>query len=363
MITGFVWLERYSWHDTGNYSGSQPLPNSESPASKARLASLVEVSGVGEHLERLSVRPASKNDLLRVHTEHHVSKMEELSRRPEGGDAGDGLSPFGRGSYDIARYSAGGTIAAVEAVLTGRCANAYALVRPPGHHALPDQGMGYCMFANIPIAVEYAREAHGIERVAIVDWDVHHGNGTQDIYYDDPAVLTLSVHQDGLFPADSGGLDELGVGAGSGANLNVPLPPGSGNGAYVEVFDKVVVPALRRFRPELIMVASGFDASVSDPHGRMMVTSSGFRQLTRALLEEAENLCGGRLVFSHEGGYSSEYVPFCGLAMIEALSGRSTGIHHPYAAYHDRLPGQDCTETQASAIAAAARNLELVPRN
>src|SRR5262249_52769719 len=152
-------------------------------------------------------------------------------------------------------------------------------------------------------------------RVATVDWDVHHGNGTQAIFYDDPSVLTISLHQDNLFPAASGGIAENGTGPGEGFNINVPLPPGSGPGAYVAAFERVVLPALRRFKPELIVVPSGFDAGGVDPLGRMMMSAGGFRELTALLMAVAKELCGGRIVMTHEGGYSEMYAPYCGLAV------------------------------------------------
>jgi len=219
----------------------------------------------------------------------------------------------------------------LDAVVTGDVANAYALVRPPGHHAISDQGMGFCLFGNVAIAIMHGRAAHGLGRVATVDWDVHHGNGTQSAFYSDPQTLTISLHQDNLFPPRSGGLDENGEGAGKGYNLNIPLPPGCGDGAYIAAFEQVVIPALKKFKPELIVVPSGFDASGVDPLGRMMVTSNGYRHMTKLLMEAARELCNGRLLMSHEGGYSSMYVPYCGLAVLEEMSGIRTGLPDPWA--------------------------------
>ena len=172
--------------------------------------------------------------------------------------------------------------------------------------------MGFCLLANIPIAIEAARAKHGIERVAVIDWDVHHGNGTQSIYYDDPDTLTISLHQDRCFPPGYSGADDRGEGAGVGANLNVPLLAGSGDDAYRYAFQRIVLPALERFRPELIIVASGLDASAVDPLARMQLHTDSYRFMTRAVKEAAQRHCGGRLVIVHEGGYSEAYVPFCG---------------------------------------------------
>jgi acetoin utilization deacetylase AcuC-like enzyme len=298
-------------------------------------------------------------ELERAHDANYVEGIRALSDA-RGGDAGDGETPFGPGSYEIALLAAGGTITAVDAVLDGRVGNAYALVRPPGHHALPHSGMGFCLFANVAVAVRHAQAARGIGRVAVVDWDVHHGNGTQAIFEDDPSVLAISLHQDGLYPARSGTVEENGTGPGKGATLNVPLPAGSGRGAYVAALERVVVPALERFRPELIVVACGFDAGAQDPLGRMTLTAAAFGELTELVLDAAGRLCGGRLVCSHEGGYSAGHVPFCGLAVIERLAGESAGIQDPFA-YLGDVPGQELQPHQEAAVEAAARLVAGVP--
>ena len=363
--TGLVWHERYMWHDTG--SGTSELPSggwlephshAENPDTKRRLKNLLDASGLTEQLVALPPRPATVDELCRVHGLAYVERIRELSAG-RGGDAGS-EAPFGNGSFEIAALAAGGTIAAVDAVLDGRVDNAYALVRPPGHHALPDLGMGFCIFANVAVAVRHAQVARGIGRVAVVDWDVHHGNGTQAAFWEDGSVLAISLHQDGLYPAESGSVDETGAGAGAGTTLNVPLPAGSGRGAYLCALDRVVVPALERFRPELIVIACGFDAGALDPLGRMLLAAGAFGELTERLLDAASRLCEGRLVASHEGGYSAGHVPFCGLAVIEALSGLSAGVEDPFA-YLGEIPGQELQPHQEEAIAAAAANVEHIP--
>lgn len=368
MGTGWVWHELYGWHDTGSAAGFmtgpglQPFGHFESPESKTRFASLVEVSGMIDHLVRVPARPATEADLLRVHTEEHLAAMREQSANPRGGDMGDGLSPFGPGGYDIARWAAGGTMAAVRAVLTRAADNAYALVRPPGHHAVPERGMGFCMFANIAVAIRYARAELGASRVAVVDWDVHHGNGTETVFARDPDVLTVSLHQDGNFPPDTGKIGDRGEGEGHGSALNVPLPAGSGRGAYLYAMDRVVLPAVRAFQPELIMVASGFDSSNGDPLGRMMLTSGAYAAMTERLMALAAELCGGRLVISHEGGYSPVYVPFCGLAVLETLSGVKTEVDDPFEPNWSGRPGQELAGHQRDVVDAAAALVTEVPR-
>jgi acetoin utilization deacetylase AcuC-like enzyme len=366
MSTGFAWHELFNFHDTGTSAGLvsaglnvQPLAHVESAESKSRFAVLVAATGVGDRLERIAVVPVTDDDLLRVHTAAHVDRIRRDSGGL-GGDCGDGASPFGPGSFEIAKLSAGGLLGCVRAVMVGEVENAYALSRPPGHHAVRDFGMGFCIFANIPVAVEAVRAERGPMRVAVVDYDVHHGNGTQSIYYDDPQTLTISLHQEGLFPLKSGGVDERGTGAGEGYAINVPLPAGSGNGAYLTAFERVVAPAVRRFAPDLIVVASGFDSCSNDPLGRMMVTADGYRQLTAIVMSLADELCGGRLVFAHEGGYSPTYVPYCGIAVVQELARLEDRVADPFEAVFGVIPGQGLRPWQSDAIDAAARSAGLV---
>ncbi|MDE2456881.1 MAG: class II histone deacetylase, partial [Burkholderiales bacterium] len=288
-----------------------------------------------------------------------VEKIRRLSA-DAGGDAGE-LTPFGKGSWEIACLSAGGCIALLDAVWSGRVRNGYSLNRPPGHHADADLGRGYCIFGNAVVAIRNLQARCGVARVAVVDWDVHHGNGTQGGFYEDPSVLTISLHQDGNYPAESGSTEENGRGAGIGSNLNVPLPAGSGTGAYLSAFERVVLPALERFRPEILVVLSGFDACNMDPLGRMMLHSNSYRQLTRLLMDAAERLCGGRLAMFHEGGYSPVYVPFCGVAVLEELSGRRSPVVDPFLPFWENLPGQRLQAHQEAAITRAARLVEAVP--
>jgi len=366
MATGWVFHELFLWHDTGTYAGVfppgltiEPGEHAENPATKRRFRNLLEVSGLLEQLTSLKLRPATEAEIGRFHTPDYIGRIRDLSAAIKGGDAGE-LTPFGQGGYEVALLAAGGAITAVDAVLQGKVKNAYALVRPPGHHAVRDKGMGFCIFGNVAVAIMHAKVVHKIGKVATVDWDVHHGNGTQQAFYDDPTVLTISIHQDRLFPTNSGGLEEIGSGPGEGYNLNIPMPPGSGVGAYLAAFERVVVPALRRFRPELIVVPSGFDAGGNDPLGRMMVHSDGYRRMTRLLMEVADEVCDGRLVLSHEGGYSATNVPYCGLAVMEELSGIRTAVADPWLPHMERWGGQDLQPHQEAAIDRAALALNRI---
>ncbi len=335
--TAFFTDERTFWHTCGTHALFFPVggwvqpPSSsgyaESPDSKRRLLALIQRSGLADSLDLQSAAPVSDEDLLRIHPREYLTRFKELSDTT-GGDLGD-LAPFGKGSYEIAALSAGLASAAIDAVLSERVSNAFSLSRPPGHHCLRDRPMGFCLFANIPVAIEAARARHGLERVAVIDWDVHHGNGTQEIYYDDPNTLTISLHQDRCFPPGYSGTEDRGGEAAPGSNVNIPLLSGVGHDAYLHAFERIVLPALEAFRPELIVVASGLDASAVDPLARMLLHSESYREMTRLTLAAAERLCAGRLVIVHEGGYSEAYVPFCGHAIVETLAGVRTEVIDP----------------------------------
>jgi acetoin utilization deacetylase AcuC-like enzyme len=237
--------------------------------------------------------------------------------------------------------------------MAGTVRNAYALVRPPGHHAGPAGGSGYCLFSNVALTALRLRREHGLRRVAIVDWDVHHGNGTQDSFWANGSVLTISIHQEDLYPAGSGPVAEIGEGDGVGANVNVPLPAGSGRAAYMATLDRVVLPALERFGPEFILIANGLDASLGDPLGRMNLTSECFALMTERMMSCADRLCDGRLVLCHEGGYSSTYVPYCGLAIVQQLAGITTDVVDPWISDTRQVRWLPLRDHEAAAIEAA----------
>ncbi|MFM9124390.1 MAG: class II histone deacetylase [Actinomycetota bacterium] len=365
MRTGLVWDERYMWWDTRHGAGFMPAggwlepgEHAENPSTKRRFKNLIDVSGMADHLVPLAPRMATVAEVERYHTAEYVARMKELSDAG-GGDAGE-ITPFGAGGFETALLAVGGTLTAIEKTLDGTVETAYALVRPPGHHAQKDIGRGFCMFSNAALGAFHARQGLGLDRVAVVDWDVHHGNGTQWAFYDDPSVLTISLHQDRYYPGDSGMVEEIGEGAGEGANINVPLPAGSGVGAYVSAFERVVCPALARFKPQLLIVASGLDASIMDPLARQQMHSDGYRALTRQLLDVTASY-DGHIVFTHEGGYSAAYVPFCGLAVLEEVSGHRTPVEDPFLPIFMGVGGQDLQPHQAAVIDQAAALVERVP--
>jgi acetoin utilization deacetylase AcuC-like enzyme len=364
--TGIVLHERYYWHDPGPSAGTQrpdgviiqSSDHAEHPDTKRRLHGLLAATGYLDRLHQLAPRVAEVDELTRFHTREHITRVEVAS---VAGYGNVGREAFvGAGTYDIARLAVGGALVATDAVATGRLQNAYALVRPPGHHAEADMGMGFCYFNNVALAAMHARAVHGVGRIAIVDWDVHHGNGTQAAFYDDPNVLTISVHQDGRYPGRSGALDERGENRGIGANINIPLPPGSGHGAYTAVADRVIAPALDRFQPEFVFIASGFDAGGYDPMAHMMCHSKTFAYLADVVLHAAAHHAGGRVVAVHEGGYSAFHVPFCGLAVIERMAGQPSGVADPYIGL-ERLPYQDLQVHQSGVIDQAAVFVNEIP--
>lgn len=345
MTTGFYWSEICFWHSGGNFAGMMPVGGAvqpaaagglpEDPETKRRLKNLLDISGLLATLDQPRAIAASDDDILRVHAPSYIADFKKLSEG-EGGNLGL-RAPFGPGGYDIAAQSAGLAKAAVANVLNGTHSNAYALSRPPGHHCLPDWPNGFCLLANIPIAIEAARAAGLARRFAVLDWDVHHGNGTEAIYLDDPDVLTVSIHQERNYPLDTGGFDVTGPAA---TNLNIPLPAGTGHDGYIAAMERLALPRIEAFAPEIVIVACGFDAALNDPLGRMLATAETFEIMTRQVMALAGRVCGGRLVLVHEGGYSETYVPFCGHRVIEVLS--NSGIHVPdpmAEAFAARQPG------------------------
>jgi acetoin utilization deacetylase AcuC-like enzyme len=326
MSTGFCWDERCLAHDNGSMvlderaQGWLDVSHVERPERMTRTRQVFERSGVLAGLAPVEAREATLEELELVHPPEMIRAVRE------GCEAGElvWIGPEARAgprSWGTALISVGGLLECVDAVLDGRLRNAYACLRPPGHHSSAETPMGFCLFNAIAIAARHARRRRGLGRVAILDWDVHHGNGTHDIFYADPSVLFVSVHQDGLYPVGYGSLDQAGEGEGEGTVINVPLPAGSGDHAYLDAFERVIAPALRAFAPELVLVSAGQDAAASDPLGRMSVTTEGFRALAAGVRQVAEEVCDGRLVAYQEGGYSLDHLPFCALAVVEAIAG------------------------------------------
>ncbi|MEJ7839166.1 MAG: class II histone deacetylase [Thermomicrobiales bacterium] len=369
---GLVFDERYLFHDAGQYligyrdryPFAEPVPHVGSPAIVSRSKHLLDLFEISGAMSRIPAVEIDDDILLTYHTAEHITRVREIGKT--GGDTGTG-APIGRGGDRIARLSVGGVIAATNAVMQGGVTHAYALVRPPGHHAMSDHGMGFCTFANIALAAKHAQKTFGVERIAILDWDVHHGNGTQDAFYDDPSVLFASIHQEDLFPVGWGHLDDTGESAGVGFSINVPLPAGSGNRTYQEVIESIIVPAFQKYQPDLIMISAGQDAGVMDPLGRMSLTTSAFRSMTQTLRDLADEVCDGRLVIAQEGGYSELYAPYCTAAICEGLCAGMSGVspvEEPYGARAETMPpsrtiGLDARAAINAAIEVTRRNWKL----
>lgn len=340
--TGFFWHEKCFWHGAGNYAFLLPVgglvePTSsgflpEAPEAKRRMKNLLEVTGLLEVLDSQSPHALATEAQLRlVHPKQYLDAFKSLS---DGAGGNLGLrTPFGPGGFEIASLSCGLVISALFSVLDGQHKNAYALSRPPGHHCLPDYPNGFCLLNNIAVAVEAARQAGKAERFAIVDWDVHHGNGTEHIFYADKDVLTISIHQERNYPLDSGDAGDTGADTAPLSNMNIPLMPGGGRIAYKDAFERLVLPKLQAFKPDIVIVACGFDASGVDPLSRMLLGAADFAVLTKMLMEQT----GGKLVMAHEGGYSDAHSPFCGHAVLQEMSAATITAEDPLGA---RITGQ-----------------------
>lgn len=369
---GLVFDDRYLTHNSGQfliayrdqYPFPEPIPHPSSPQIASRTKHLLDLFGYTDIMHRVDAFEATDEMILACHTPEYLARVHDVSKA--GGDVGTG-APIGRGGDRVARLAAGGVIAGVDAVMSRRLHHVYALVRPPGHHAMSDKGMGFCVFGNVAIAARHAQRAHGARKIAILDWDVHHGNGTQDAFYDDPSVLFISIHQEDLFPVGWGSLDQVGEGDGVGTTVNIPLPAGSGNRAYLHVVQHIVAPILRQFGPELILISAGQDASVEDPLGRMSLTTGGYRAMMRVVREVADEVCEGRIVVAQEGGYSQHYAPYCSAAIAEGLCDGLSGfqpVEEPYGPRAESMPpsrriGLDAQAAIDAAIEAHETHWEL----
>jgi len=325
MKVGLVYDPIYLKHDTGQH-----------PENASRLVAIVshlERTGLKKQLKSIKPRPATIEELSLAHDKRHISHVQEVAQR--GGGWLDGDTVMSPDSYDTALYAAGGTVKATDAVMNGDVDSAFALVRPPGHHATHQEAMGFCLFNNVAVAAKYALVGYELERILIIDFDVHHGNGTQDIFYDDPQVLYISTHQYPFYPG-TGGIGEIGTGEGRGTTINIPLPAGCGDSEYEQVFKQIIVPAARRFQPRLILVSAGYDLHWSDGLALMQVTVSGFAWMVKVIKELADELYDGGLIFSLEGGYDLTALAASVKATLDVLLG-NTVIDDPLGQSTRRL--------------------------
>lgn len=314
MTTAYVTHPDYVIHNIPGHP--------ERPARMTATWQALDEAGLTNRMLPLDPQPITDEQILYVHTEQYLEVLNlcSLRDRPFRFDADTSALPE---TPQIARLAAGGVIRAVDAIYAGDAHNALALVRPPGHHAVPGSAMGFCFLGNVAIAARHAQKVYGVERVLIVDYDVHHGNGTQDMFYDDDSVLFISSHQSPFYPG-TGDIDEIGVNKGKGYTLNIPMTAGCGDDEFKIIYEQIIWEAARRFKPELIIVSAGFDAHWNDPLAMMNLSLTGFSHLDRELIRMAEELCDGKIIFVTEGGYDLQVFSHGVVNIAHALLGDET---------------------------------------
>lgn len=315
---GLVYDPVYLKHDTGAH-----------PENAQRLEAILEVlddCGIKDRLVKINPAPASKEQLALFHTPVYIDRLEAFAAK--GGGPLNGDTVMARDSYLAAVMAAGGVITAVDEVMQERVDSAFALVRPPGHHAERARAMGFCLFNNVAVAALYAKKQYGLKRILIVDWDLHHGNGTEDAFAEDPQVLYFSTHQQGAFPG-TGWVSFTGKGAGEGYNVNVPLARGTGDAGFYYLFTQLFEPVARQFNPELIMISAGFDAHHADPLGGLELTVKGYNQIADIVKRVAQDTCGGKTVMALEGGYNLGTIGYAAAAMLNVFGDFGSKIDEP----------------------------------
>ena len=321
--TGLVFDHVYLKHLSGNTG------HPERPERLLAIWSALDKTGMLRTLYRIRPRRVTEEELELVHTPEYVAQVrQQLSDLNGVRQLSTGDTLCSHDSLEAAEFAAGGVLSAVDAVLDGRIKNAFAPVRPPGHHATPTRGMGFCIFNNVAIAARYLQRVHGLQRVLIVDWDYHHGNGTQDTFYEDGSVFYFSTHHYGAYPR-TGSAEESGSGKGAGKIKNVPLPVGASDAQILAAFETQLVPAARAFKPDFILISAGFDPMRNDLLGQFDITPQGFGAITRVVVRLAEELCQGRVVSVLEGGYRLEGLADSALAHVRALRGEPPPVRVP----------------------------------
>jgi len=306
----------FKLHDTGP-------GHPERPERYDALTRAFERAGLTKSLLHVATRPATEDEIALCHTRPYIQIVKhDIASGAHELSTGD--TTISAKSLEVALDAAGGVMNCVDAVFEKKAANAFCAVRPPGHHARPNQGMGFCIFNNVAIAARYAQRKHGIERVLIADWDVHHGNGTQDTFYTDGSVFFFSTHQSPWYPG-TGDADETGEGKGKGATLNCPFPAGAGRHEILGVFQERLLKAADHFKPDLVLTSAGFDSRFGDPLGRFTLSDQDFADLTRVMLEIADKHAGGRLVSVLEGGYDLAGLASAATAHVQALAQATAG--------------------------------------
>lgn len=319
MKTGILWDDLFLKHDTGPAH----------PESKERLLSIRQGLNSYPHLQdlkRLDPRPATEAELRLVHSAAHIGAIQRTTAKPV--TYLDPDTAVCEASYEVALHAVGGVLQMIESLMSGEIDNGFAFVRPPGHHAEPERAMGFCLFGNVALGAAYALKRFGLERILVVDFDVHHGNGTQKTFYHRRDVLFISTHQFPLFPG-TGAFPEVGSDSGRGFTLNFPLPAGTGDVTYDGIFDKIILPVAKSYRPQLMLVSAGFDAYREDPLAGMRVTPAGFASMARHLKALADTVCQGRMLLVLEGGYHLEGLQESVLRVLDQLCGHPGPVPPP----------------------------------
>ena len=309
--TGIVYDDVYKKHDTGVW-------HPERPARCDAIMAALAAKPLAERLKRVKPRPAEEAELLACHTRQYVQSVRADIRGGRG-SLRTGDTAVSKDSLTAAMFAAGGVMAAVDAVVAGEARNAFCVVRPPGHHATPTKGMGFCVFNNIAVAARYAQKKHKLARVLIADWDVHHGNGTQDTFYEDPTVFFMSTHQSPWYPG-TGAAAETGAGKGKGTTLNCPFAAGAGRKEILGAFTNKLAAAAEKFKPQLVLISAGFDSRAGDPLGGFRLRDQDFADLTRVCLDIARRHAKGRVVSVVEGGYALKGLASASAAHVRALT-------------------------------------------
>lgn len=350
MKTALIWNETHTLHNLGmqkyTFSSESDVESGiafENPRRINLVYELLEHTGLLNKMKVYKPYKAQEVDILKVHSERLLKNIKNVKNVKKPTEIGESVF-ISQGSYEASLLSAGGAMKAIDVLFEDKgIEQSYALIRPPGHHATYDSSMGFCIFNNVAVAASHAQDNYGVEKIFIIDWDVHHGNGTQDIFYENKNVFFTSIHQDKNYPIYGGEITEIGQGSGKGFNLNVPLMPGCGNKEYLRVLEEIIKPAVKSFQPDLILVSAGQDSNLYDPLSRMMVTREGFNLMMKKVRQLASQYCDGKLAVFQEGGYSLPYFPIATLGLVEGLLNQKVDWEAdiekqiPYNAFHPNI--------------------------
>lgn len=313
--TGLVYHPDYLKHDTG-------FGHPESPERLTSIINRLEETGLVKGLTLIEPKSAKEEDILLIHSKTHFDTIKSAWKNGYTSLTPD--TPVSEDSFRVALLAVGGVLTGIDKIMSGEVNNGMALVRPPGHHATPGQAMGFCLFNNVAVGARYLQKVHGIKKVLIVDWDLHHGNGTQEAFYDDPSVLYFSTHQYPHYPG-SGSLHETGEGKGEGYTINVPMRAGTPPDEFINKFREALFERALEFSPEFIIISAGFDAHIDDPLGDMLLTEGSYAEMTRIVLDISEKRCKGRVLSVLEGGYNLNALALSVEAHLRVMINRQTG--------------------------------------